>query len=95
LGQTAPNPGLTTIKYFRNEYEAHIRDKKCPALACKQLLTYVINPEKCTGCMVCGKKCPVGAIDGEKKLVHFIREADCIKCGDCYSRCKFDAINVY
>ncbi len=92
LGQTAPNPVLTTIKYFRNEYEAHIRDKKCPALACKQLLTYVIDPEKCTGCMVCGKKCPVGAIDGEKKQVHFIREHDCIKCGDCYSRCKFDAI---
>jgi NADH-quinone oxidoreductase subunit F len=95
LGQTAPNPVLTTIKYFRNEYEAHIRDKKCPALACKQLLTYVIHPEKCTGCMVCGKKCPVGAIDGEKKKVHFIREADCIKCGDCYSRCKFDAINLF
>jgi NADH-quinone oxidoreductase subunit F len=92
LGQTAPNPVLTTIKYFRNEYEAHIRDKKCPALACKQLLTYVIDTEKCTGCMVCGKKCPVSAIDGEKKQVHFIREADCIKCGDCYSRCKFDAI---
>jgi NADH-quinone oxidoreductase subunit F len=92
LGQTAPNPVLTTIKYFRNEYEAHIRDKKCPALACKQLLTYVIDPEKCTGCMVCGKKCPVNAIDGEKKMVHFIREADCIKCGDCYARCKFDAI---
>jgi len=95
LGQTAPNPVLTTIKYFRNEYEAHIRDKKCPALACKQLLTYVINPEKCTGCMVCGKKCPVSAIDGEKKQVHFIREADCIKCGDCYSRCKFDAIKLF
>ncbi|MCK9613575.1 MAG: NADH-quinone oxidoreductase subunit NuoF [Bacteroidales bacterium] len=94
LGQTAPNPVLTTIKYFRDEYEAHIRDKKCPAKACKQLLTYVIDPEKCTGCMVCGKKCPVGAIDGEKKQPHFIREGDCIKCGDCYSRCKFDAINI-
>ena len=95
LGQTAPNPVLTTIKYFRNEYEAHIRDKKCPALACKQLLTYVIDPEKCTGCMICGKKCPVEAIDGEKKQVHFIREADCIKCGDCYNRCKFDAIKLF
>ncbi len=95
LGQTAPNPVLTTIKYFRNEYEAHIRDKKCPALACKQLLTYVIDTEKCTGCMVCGKKCPVNAIDGEKKQVHFIREQDCIKCGDCYQRCKFDAIKLY
>jgi NADH-quinone oxidoreductase subunit F len=92
LGQTAPNPVLTTIRYFRDEYEAHIMNKRCPAKVCKQLLTYKIDVEKCTGCMVCGKKCPVNAIDGEKKKVHFIREADCIKCGDCYSRCKFDAI---
>lgn len=95
LGQTAPNPVLTTIKYFRNEYEAHIRDKKCPAKACKQLLTYEIIADKCTGCMVCAKKCPVNAIDGERKQPHLIRQADCIKCGDCYSRCKFDAISVY
>jgi NADH-quinone oxidoreductase subunit F len=92
LGQTAPNPVLTTIRYFRDEYEAHITNKRCPAKVCKQLITYKIDTEKCTGCMVCGKKCPVNAIDGEKKKVHFIREADCIKCGDCYSRCKFDAI---
>lgn len=94
LGQTAPNPVLTTIKYFRNEYEAHIRDGKCPALSCKQLLTYKVDAEKCTGCTVCAKKCPVQAIDGERKEIHFIREADCIKCGDCYSRCKFDAIKL-
>jgi NADH-quinone oxidoreductase subunit F len=92
LGQTAPNPVLTTIKYFRNEYEAHIRDKKCPAKNCKQLLTYTVIPDKCTGCMVCAKKCPVNAIDGERKKVHFIRQDACTKCGECYSRCKFDAI---
>jgi len=95
LGQTAPNPVLTTLRYFRDEYEAHIHDKRCPAKVCKPLLTYTIDPEKCTGCMVCGKKCPVQAIDGERKLPHFIRQADCIKCGDCYARCKFDAITLY
>jgi NADH-quinone oxidoreductase subunit F len=95
LGQTAPNPVLTTIKYFRDEYEAHIRDKKCPALNCKKLLTYEIIPEKCTGCMVCKKGCPTQAIEGEKKKVHFIHQNLCIKCGDCYSKCKFDSIKVF
>jgi NADH-quinone oxidoreductase subunit F len=95
LGQTAPNPVLTTIKYFRDEYEAHIRDKKCPALNCKKLLTYEIIPEKCTGCMVCKKGCPTQAIEGERKAVHFIHQNLCIKCGDCYSKCKFDSIKVY
>jgi NADH-quinone oxidoreductase subunit F len=95
LGQTAPNPVLTTIKYFRDEYEAHIRDKKCPALNCKKLLTYEIIPEKCTGCMVCKKGCPTKAIEGEKKQVHFIHQDLCIKCGDCYSKCKFDSIKIY
>ncbi len=94
LGQTAPNPVLTTIKYFRDEYEAHIRDKKCPAKVCKKLLTYEIDPEKCTGCMVCAKNCPVDCIEGKKKEVHVIHQEDCIKCGICYSKCKFDAIKV-
>ncbi|MCF8227898.1 MAG: NADH-quinone oxidoreductase subunit NuoF [Bacteroidales bacterium] len=94
LGQTAPNPVLTTIKYFRDEYEAHIRDKKCPALVCKKLLTYEIDPEKCTGCTVCAKNCPTNCIEGERKEVHFIHQEECIKCGTCYSKCKFDAIKL-
>lgn len=92
LGQTAPNPVLTTIKYFRHEYEAHINDKKCPAKNCKKLLTYTVDPEKCTGCTVCAKNCPTNAIDGARKEVHFIRQDACIQCGMCYSKCKFDAI---
>lgn len=92
LGQTAPNPVLTTIKYFKDEYTAHILEKKCPAKVCKNLLTYEIIPEKCTGCTVCAKKCPVNAISGERKKLHVIDQEACIKCGDCYNRCKFDAI---
>ncbi len=95
LGQTAPNPVLTTIRYFRNEYEAHIYDKKCPAKACKPLLTYEVVPENCTGCTVCAKNCPVDAIDGERKGIHFIRQDACIKCGMCYTKCKFNAIRLY
>ncbi len=95
LGQTAPNPVLTTIKYFRDEYEAHIRDKKCPALNCKKLLTYEIIEDKCTGCMVCKRGCPTEAISGEKKMPHFIDQSLCIKCGDCYSKCKFESIKIY
>lgn len=95
LGQTAPNPVLTTLKYFRNEYEAHIRDKKCPALSCKKLLTYEIIPDKCTGCLVCKRGCASGAIEGEKRIPHFIKQELCIKCGDCYSKCKFDAIKIF
>lgn len=95
LGQTAPNPVLTTIKYFRDEYEAHIRDKKCPAKNCKQLLTYTVIPENCTGCTVCAKNCSVDAIIGGRKEVHFIDQDKCIKCGVCLTKCKFEAISVH
>lgn len=94
LGQTAPNPVLTTIKYFREEYEAHIRDKKCPALACKALLTYTIDEDKCTGCTACARKCPVNAISGERKMPHEIDQDVCIQCGACYQACNFDAIKL-
>jgi NADH-quinone oxidoreductase subunit F len=92
LGQTAPNPVLTTIKYFRDEYEAHIFHKKCPAKVCRPLLTYMVDPEKCTGCLVCLKNCPSNAITGERKKVHFIHQDKCTKCGVCYSKCKFESI---
>jgi len=92
LGQTAPNPVLTTIKYFRDEYEAHINHRRCPAKVCRPLLTYTVDVEKCTGCMVCLKNCPVKAITGERKKVHFIDQAICTKCGVCYSKCKFESI---
>jgi len=94
LGQTAPNPVLTTIKYFRHEYEAHIYEKRCPAAACKTLITYEIIPENCTGCHACFKVCPVEAISGEKKEPHVIDQNTCIKCGMCISTCRFDAITV-
>lgn len=94
LGQTAPNPVLTTLKYFKDEYIAHIKDKKCPAKVCKNLIKYVIIPEKCTGCVLCAKFCPVQAIIGERKKPHLIIQEKCTKCGICYSKCKFDAIVV-
>ncbi len=94
LGQTAPNPVLTTIKYFRNEYEAHIKEKKCPAYNCKKLITYTVVEDNCTGCTVCAKNCPVNAITGERKQKHFINQATCIKCGVCFNKCKFEAIKL-
>lgn len=94
LGQTAPNPVLTTIKYFRNEYEAHINDKKCPAKSCPDLLEYTIDADKCRGCTLCTKKCPANAISGEVKSVHRIDRDKCIKCGSCVSVCRFGAVNV-
>ncbi len=94
LGQTAPNPVLTTIRYFRHEYEAHISDKTCPAKECTDLLTYTLDPAACKGCTMCAKKCPVQAIDGEVKQPHMIDQSKCIKCGQCYTLCKFGAISV-
>ena len=94
LGQTAPNPVLTTIRYFRDEFEAHIRDKRCPAGECAALTTYSINPEKCIGCTKCARGCPVGAITGTVKHPHQIDAALCIKCGKCVENCNFGAVEV-
>ena len=93
LGQTAPNPVLTTIKYFREEYEAHIRDKKCPAHSCNALVEYTIDAGKCTGCTLCVRSCPTDAITGEKKQPHVINQETCIRCGKCYTVCNFDSID--
>lgn len=95
LGQTAPNPVLTTLKYFRDEYEAHVNEKRCPAKKCKDLIAFRVIEEKCTGCTLCKKQCPVDAISGERKEVHKIDPDKCIACRLCYSACKFEAIEIY
>ena len=92
LGQTAPNPVLTTLRYFRDEYVAHVRDKKCPAHVCAALKEYSIDPEKCKGCGMCARGCPAGAISGEKGQPHVIDKTACIKCGSCLNVCRFDAV---
>jgi NADH:ubiquinone oxidoreductase subunit F (NADH-binding)/Pyruvate/2-oxoacid:ferredoxin oxidoreductase delta subunit/(2Fe-2S) ferredoxin len=94
LGTSAPNPVLTTILYFRDEYEAHIQDKKCPAGVCKPLFHYEVDEKACTGCHVCALKCPQEAITGKKKEVHILDQDKCVKCGICYDACKFDAVVV-
>ena len=95
LGQTAPNPVLTTVKYFRDEYEAHIYEKRCPAKKCQALITYEIIPEKCPGCGLCTKYCPTGAISGEKKKPYVIDNEKCIRCGLCMKVCRLDAVSVH
>jgi NADP-reducing hydrogenase subunit HndC len=92
LGQSAPNPVLSTIKYFREEYEEHIRDKKCRAGVCQALLQYIIIEDKCRSCGLCARVCPVNAISGQKKQPYVIDQDSCIKCGACMERCPFDAI---
>ena len=93
LGQTAPNPVLSTLRYFRDEYVAHVVDKKCPAGVCKALLSYKIDPDKCKGCTACARNCPAGCISGKVKEPHVIDQSKCLKCGACMERCKFGAIS--
>ena len=92
LGQTAPNPVLTTLRYFREEYEIHVKEKRCPAKKCRDLISYVIDPKACTGCTACKIVCPTGAIEGELNKLHYIHQDLCIKCGSCMDVCRFDAV---
>ena len=92
LGKSAPNPVLTTLKYFRDEYEAHIKEHRCPAGVCKALTTFRIAPDKCRGCTSCARACPAGAISGEVRNPHSIDVSKCIACGSCRETCRFDAV---
>jgi NADH-quinone oxidoreductase subunit F len=87
LGKSSPNPFLSTLKYFRDEYEAHINEKRCPALSCKELTSFYIDPDKCQGCGTCAKKCPSDAIIGGKNLIHIVDQDKCTKCGTCFEVC--------
>ena len=92
LGMSAPNPVLSTLRYFRHEYEAHIRQRKCPAKVCNHLLTFFIRPDSCVGCTMCARACSVKAISGESKQPHHIDQKLCIRCGSCFDVCKFNAV---
>ena len=94
LGQTSPNPVLSMMDNYYDEYVAHVTDKKCPAGQCKSLMEYVVNAENCVGCTACARVCPVNAISGQRKEVHYIDPSICIKCGACMEKCKFDAIFI-
>jgi len=93
LGQTAPNPVLSTLRYFRDEYEAHVYEKKCPSGVCKSMLKYTIDASKCKSCGLCSKVCPMNCISGEKKVPYVIDSAKCAKCGACMEKCPFKAIS--
>jgi NAD-dependent dihydropyrimidine dehydrogenase PreA subunit len=95
LGKTAPNPVLSTLRYFREEYEAHVKEKRCPAGVCRALIRYEIDEATCTGCGACFRACPHEAVTGQKKKPHAIHAAACQRCGICRSECKFGAIRVY
>ena len=92
LGQTAPNPVLSTLHHFREEFEAHVYEKRCPAGVCKALIQYIVDPAKCKGCTRCAQGCPTGAISGAVRAPHIINQSKCIKCGACMDHCRFDAI---
>jgi NADP-reducing hydrogenase subunit HndC len=93
LGQSSPQPIMSTLRFFRDEYIAHVRDKKCPAGVCKALMNYTVDPDKCKSCGLCARNCPVGAISGEKKVPYVIDTDKCIKCGVCMEKCPFKAIS--
>jgi NAD-dependent dihydropyrimidine dehydrogenase PreA subunit len=92
LGQSAPNPVLTTLRYYEDQYRAHIEQRRCPAGVCEALVDFVVDPDKCTGCTLCAKACPVDAIAGERKQPHVIDTETCVQCGRCISSCNFAAI---